>query len=61
MSWFVIVSKKMTEILRKISKYFMLLLIKDFRKTYEKRYELTKDENMRPDFYWFEKYLKGEL
>lgn len=39
----------------------MLLLIKDFRKTYEKRYELTKDENMRPDFYWFEKYLKGEL
>lgn len=45
----------------RIFRYFMLRAVEDYRKTYEKRYELTKDENMRPDFYWFEKYLKGEL
>lgn len=45
----------------RILRYLTLLIVKDFRKTYEKRYELTKDETMRPDFYWFEKYLKGKL
>jgi len=42
-------------------KKLLLKVIDDFEKVYRARYELTKDDTMRPDLYQLQKYLRGEL
>lgn len=44
-----------------IFRKLMLKLIKDFEKAYKFRYQLTHDDTMKPDFYWFQKYLNGDF
>lgn len=44
-----------------IFRKLMKKLVKDFELAYKTQYELTHDENMRPDMYWLQKYLNNEL
>ena len=47
--------------MRWIFRKLLLREINGFEAAYQAKYETTYDETMRPDFYWFQKYLRGEL
>lgn len=41
-------------------KHYMKKLVKEYHTAFEAEVTMTQDENMRPDFYWLEKYLNDE-
>lgn len=44
----------------RLFKHYMKKLVKEYHVAYEIEFTMTQNENMRPDFYWLEKYLNDE-